>query len=109
MQPRVLGRKASDDSQLCRIHHRLVHHVGNEAAWWKDVGIDPIKAARKFWKRTRLREEPTSDAKEAAATENALEQCCKRSGNVYRDMGVVTNNEREFSRITDLRTDNRLR
>ena len=33
-----------------------MHRVGNEAARWKDVGIDPVKAARKFWDRTRLRE-----------------------------------------------------
>ena len=47
LQPRALGRKASDEFAvpLCRIHHRLVHRVGNEAAWWQDAGIDPIKAA----------------------------------------------------------------
>jgi hypothetical protein len=56
MQPRALGRKASDEFAvpLCRIHHRLVHRVGNEAAWWKDVGIDPVKAARQLWRQTRL-------------------------------------------------------
>jgi ERF superfamily len=55
-QPRALGRKASDEFAvpLCRIHHRLVHRVGNEGAWWQEVGIDPIKAAGKLWKRTRL-------------------------------------------------------
>jgi ERF superfamily len=55
-QPRALGRKASDEFAvpLCRIHHRLVHRVGNEGAWWQEVGIDPIKAAAKLWKRTRL-------------------------------------------------------
>jgi ERF superfamily len=58
-QPRALGRKASDEFAvpLCRIHHRLVHRVGNEAAWWKEAGIDPLKAASKLWKRTRLEEE----------------------------------------------------
>jgi hypothetical protein len=47
-----IGRKASDEFAvpLCRIHHRLVHRVGNESAWWKDAGIDPIKTARKLWK-----------------------------------------------------------
>ena len=32
MQPRALGRKASDEFSvpLCRIHHRLVHRVGNK-------------------------------------------------------------------------------
>ena len=53
MQPRALGRKASDEFSvpLCRIHHRLVHRVGNEAAWWKEAGIDPIAVARKLWGR----------------------------------------------------------
>jgi hypothetical protein len=56
LQPRALGRKASDEFAvpLCRIHHRLVHRVGNEAAWWKDAGIDPVKAARQLWRQTRL-------------------------------------------------------
>ena len=54
-QPRALGRKASDEFTvpLCRIHHRLVHRVGNEAAWWKDAGIDPVSAAAKLWGVTR--------------------------------------------------------
>jgi ERF superfamily protein len=56
VQPRALGRKASDEFAvpLCRIHHRLVHRVGNEAAWWKDAGIDPAKAASQLWRQTRL-------------------------------------------------------
>ena len=43
LQPRALGRKASDEVAvpLCRIHHRLVHRVGNEAAWWKDASSCP--------------------------------------------------------------------
>jgi len=55
LQPRALGRKASDEFvvPLCRIHHRLVHRVGNEAAWWQDAGIDPIAVARKLWRETR--------------------------------------------------------
>ena len=57
-QPRALGRKVSDEFAvpLCRIHHRLVHRVGNEAAWWHDLGIDPVKAARKLWGQTRRSE-----------------------------------------------------
>src|SRR3981081_2035966 len=55
IQARALGRKASDEFvvPLCRIHHRLLHRVGNEAAWWQEAGIDPIRVARKLWKRTR--------------------------------------------------------
>jgi len=58
LQPRALGRKPSDEFSvpLCRIHHRLVHRVGNEAAWWQDLGIDPIKVARKLWGETRRAE-----------------------------------------------------
>jgi hypothetical protein len=64
LQPRALGRKASDEFTvpLCRIHHRLVHRVGNEAAWWQDAGIDPIKAAQSLWKQSRLRDERNSAA-----------------------------------------------
>jgi hypothetical protein len=77
MQPRALGRKASDEFAvpLCRIHHRLVHRVGNEAAWWKDAGIDPIKAARKLWKQTRVdegRTAPERRAEPAAADRTAI-------------------------------------
>ena len=59
VQPRALGRKVSDEYAvpLCRIHHRLVHRVGNEAAWWRDAGIDPIKVAALLWRRTRARHE----------------------------------------------------
>jgi hypothetical protein len=66
VQPRALGRKASDEFAvpLCRIHHRLVHRVGNEAAWWRDAGIDPLKAARKLWKHTRQIED-RSESKNA--------------------------------------------
>jgi hypothetical protein len=39
---------------LCRIHHRLVHNMGNEAAWWQDSGIDPVEAAAQLWNGTRF-------------------------------------------------------
>jgi hypothetical protein len=58
LQPRALGRKASDEFAvpLCRVHHRAVHRAGDERAWWKQAGIDPIKIAGKLWKRTRANE-----------------------------------------------------
>ena len=57
MQPRALGRKASDEFtvSLCRIHHREVHRAGNERAWWMQAGIDPIKIAWKLGDKTRCR------------------------------------------------------
>src|SRR5262249_33235111 len=51
MQPRALGRKPSDEFAvpLCRSHHRAVHRAGDEQAWWKAAGIDPVKVARRLW------------------------------------------------------------
>jgi hypothetical protein len=53
-QPRALGRKASDEFTvpLCRIHHRLVHHAGDERGWWVQAGIDPTPIARELWAAT---------------------------------------------------------
>jgi ERF superfamily len=72
VQPRALGRKASDEFAvpLCRSHHRAVHRAGDEKAWWKQAGIDPIKVARKLWKHTRIDEgriEPEPTAQGATA------------------------------------------
>src|SRR5262245_34932671 len=56
LQPRALGRKVSDEFAvpLCRVHHRAVHRAGDEQAWWKSAGIDPVKIARQLWRQTRL-------------------------------------------------------
>jgi hypothetical protein len=56
LQPRALGRKASDEFAvpLCRSHHRAVHRSSDEQAWWKAAGIDPVKVARELWQQTRL-------------------------------------------------------
>jgi len=36
-------------SPLCRGHHREVHHCGDEAAWWRNAGVDPTGSARALW------------------------------------------------------------
>ena len=50
-QSRTLGRKVSDEFTvpLCRGHHREIHRCGDEAAWWKKLGVDPIVPARALW------------------------------------------------------------
>jgi hypothetical protein len=55
-QPRTLGRKVSDEFTvpLCREHHRDLHRHGNEIAWWANVQIAPIEAAKEFWNATLL-------------------------------------------------------
>ena len=58
MQPQALGCKASDEFAvpLCCSHHRAVHRVGDERAWWQTAGVDPLKAARRLWRHTRVNE-----------------------------------------------------
>jgi hypothetical protein len=75
LQPRALGRRASDEFAvplcrvhhravhraefavpLCRVHHRAVHRARDEQAWWRTVGVDPDQVARKLWKDTRIKE-----------------------------------------------------
>ena len=53
-QHRALGRKVSDEFTvpLCRGHHREVHRCGDEAGWWKKIGIDPTTLARALWLET---------------------------------------------------------
>jgi hypothetical protein len=54
-QTRALGRKVSDEFTvpLCRGHHRAVHRADDENNWWKEVAIDPMRIARKLWRRSR--------------------------------------------------------
>jgi hypothetical protein len=54
-QARAMGRKVSDEFTvpLCRVHHRDLHTVGNEIAWWEKRAIDPIATARVLWISTR--------------------------------------------------------
>jgi ERF superfamily len=55
-QKQALGRKVSDEFTvpLCRSHHRALHRSGSEYLWWENVGIDPLKVARKLWRKTRM-------------------------------------------------------
>jgi hypothetical protein len=43
-QNRAMGRKVSDEFTvpLCRGHHRELHRHGEEAAWWRRLGIDAL-------------------------------------------------------------------
>ena len=53
-QPRAIGLKVSDEFTvpLCRTHHRQLHDVGNEQAWWASRSIEPLPIARTLWERT---------------------------------------------------------
>jgi ERF superfamily len=97
-QPRALGRKASDEFTvpLCRVHHREVHRIGNEQAWWQAAGIDPLSVAQMLWNRTRVNEgriaeddghpPPTGTAADPAEkfSKRAPKARAKRSGHGQR-------------------------
>lgn len=59
-QPKGKGLRASDSKTvpLCRwTHHSAtsaegVHSVGDEAAWWRAHGIDPLAVANDLWAET---------------------------------------------------------
>ena len=62
MQPRALGRKASDEFAvpLCRVHHRATHRAGDERARWKAAGsiLSRLRAdfgSRRAWRRVKCR------------------------------------------------------
>jgi hypothetical protein len=63
-QSRALGRKVSDEFTvpICRGHHREIHRCGDEGSWWRNIGIDPLAAARTLWLETHplLRAEATA-------------------------------------------------
>jgi hypothetical protein len=54
-QPRAMGLKVSDEFTvpLCRVHHRDVHSVGDEVAWWERRAIDALGTSRMLWISTR--------------------------------------------------------
>jgi hypothetical protein len=61
---------------LCRGHHREVHRCGDEAAWWRKAGIDPMVAARTLWLKThplaKREAKGINDARAEAAASLAL-------------------------------------
>jgi hypothetical protein len=66
-QPRSLGRKVSDEFTvpLCRDHHDELHRHGNEMAWWANLQMAPIAAARELWAATLLQADPVTDRQPA--------------------------------------------
>jgi hypothetical protein len=74
-QSLALGRKVSDEFTvpLCRGHHREVHRCGDEAAWWKKIGVDPSAAARVLWLKTHPLPSAIGQAKSKLRNEPNLE------------------------------------
>jgi hypothetical protein len=64
-QPRSLGRKVSDEFTvpLCRDHHLDLHRYGNETAWWANLQIVPMEAAKDLWQTTLLDSDQSPERK----------------------------------------------
>ena len=69
-QQRALGRKVSDEFTvpLCRSHHREVHRSSDEAAWWRQAGVDALIVADNLWRETHP-VRATTDASEIGTKE----------------------------------------
>jgi ERF superfamily len=88
-QHRALGRKVSDEFTvpLCRGHHRKAHHCGDEAAWWKNAGVDPTITARALWLETHpLPRSPDKMGNEGATSSAVV---CTDGKNAKRDRPVT--------------------
>ena len=93
-QPRALGSRVSDEFTvpLCRVHHRELHRVGDEQAWWGQFNIDPLPITLRFWQETRgvlanvkgevkaQRERPSSRESEPEPAPSSPTQPCHASG-----------------------------
>jgi hypothetical protein len=55
-----MGNKVSDEwaVPLCFTHHRALHTVGNEEAWWVEKGIDAKAEALRLWRQSHGFPEP---------------------------------------------------
>jgi hypothetical protein len=89
MQPRALGRKASDEFAvpLCRMHHRAAHRAGDERGWWQASGIDPIKIARTLWRHTRVEGGQIPPAAPMQSPEAGLASKGESTGGTGPDLG----------------------
>jgi hypothetical protein len=78
-QPRAMSNKVSDEWSvpLCFTHHRALHTVGSEEAWWAEKGIDAKTEALRLWRQSHGIPEPTEV--EQATDDAAVDQPHDRS------------------------------
>ena len=76
VQPRAMNLKVSDEFTvpLCRGHHRQLHQVGNEIAWWEDLEIDALEIAKGLWEQTRPKSAPADTRVNAVGTSVSSEK-----------------------------------
>jgi hypothetical protein len=88
---------------LCRDHHQQLHHHGNEMAWWTNLQIAPMEAARELWAATLLPGEPASDHKTTEVAKrqpgkidpaNDAERACNDGAGAITQPPVSTRSDR---------------
>jgi hypothetical protein len=95
-QHQALGRKVSDEFTvpICRGHHREVHRCGDEAAWWRNAGLDPMTAARALWLHTHpLQERPETIRVDGTHADAAVDSDANRpivaGGSNYKTNPII--------------------
>jgi DNA recombination protein Rad52 len=75
-QPRAMSNKVSDEwtVPLCFTHHRALHTVGDEEAWWAEKGIDAKAEAVRLWRQGHGIPEPMEVAESTEAEQGAPPQ-----------------------------------
>jgi hypothetical protein len=69
-QNRALSRKVSDEFAvpLCRGHQGELRRSGDEPAWWRNAGVNPLVTARSLWlKKHPLSRKRTGNGASSAA------------------------------------------
>jgi hypothetical protein len=82
-----MGRKVSDrfTVPICRLHHRELHRRGNEQAWWRSYGIDPLAIATALWDRTHALALPATLADDTNPAANFNGKHVNAAGRVQND------------------------
>jgi hypothetical protein len=90
-QSRALGRKVSDEFTvpLCRGHHREVHRCGDEAAWWRQAGIDPTVTARTLWLETHPLPSAAPTLEEVATVPAAVKRTAASDRPLRKKRGLI--------------------
>jgi len=85
------GPQNSDEFavRFCRSHHRAAHRAGDERAWWRAAGIDPIKAARNLWKHTRVEQGQMLPDARMQSAEPAVALNSRATGGLGCDLDLV--------------------
>ena len=84
-----MSNKVSDEWSvpLCFTHHRALHTVGNEEAWWAEKGIDAKAEALRLWRQSHGIPEPTEVDEDAPEPEPSVPRYLRTHSVIVPDHG----------------------